>query len=118
MEPLQQFITQLNANNNNIKFTSQWSSEEINFLDVTIYRQDNKLGTKVFFKPTDRNSYLPTQSGHHPLWLKNSPKGQIVRVKRNCSQTDDFNSQSKVLTERFKAKGYNPQFFDKVVEEV
>lgn len=54
-----------------------------------------------------------------PLWLKNIPKGQIMRVKRNCStQVENFLSQSKILTERFKARGYDPQILEKVVEEV
>lgn len=76
------------------------------------------METKVFFKKTDRNSYLPITSGHHPLWLKNIPKGQIMRVKRNCSEETEFFLQSKILTERFEAKGYKPEMLKKVVEEV
>lgn len=112
------FFTEIKFKNN-IKLTSHWHSEEINFLVVNIYRRDDRLETKVYFKETDRNSYVPTSSGHHPLWLKNIPKGQIMRVKRNCStQVENFLSQSKILTERFKARGYDPQILEKVVEEV
>ena len=41
-----------------------------------------------------------------------------MRVKRNCSDNNDFLSQSEILTERFKVKGYNPIFLEKIVEEV
>lgn len=104
--------------NNNIRLTSQWSKEGINFLDVNIYHQNDKLETKVFFKHMDHNSYFPIQSEHHPLWLKNIPKCQIIRVKRNCSTADNFISQSKILKDRFGAKGYNPQFLHRIMEEV
>lgn len=115
---LHQFLQELNNNNNNIELTSHWHSEEINFLDVNVYRRNDRLETKVYFKMTDRNSYLPTSSGHHPLWLKNIPKGQIMRVRRNCSEDDNFILQSKTLTDRFEARGYDPHFLEKVVEEV
>lgn len=55
---LHQFMNELNENRNNIKLTYQWSNYENNFLDVTIYRDSGDILTKVYYKPTDRNSYL------------------------------------------------------------
>lgn len=85
---------------------------------MSIYPRDSKLETKVFFKPTDRNRYLPTTSGHDPLWIKNIPKGPIMRVKRNCSKESNFLTQSKILTERFEARGYKSHIMEKLVEEI
>ena len=34
------------------------SQTEINFLDTTVFKVDNKLRTKVYVKPTGRQSYL------------------------------------------------------------
>lgn len=116
-ESLLQFLQVLN-NNNNIKLTSHWHTEEINFLDVSVYRQNDRLKTKVYFKATDRNSYLPSFSGRRPLWLKNIPKEQIMRVRRNCSEDTNFILQSETLTVRFEARGYDPQYLEKVIEEV
>ena len=76
------------------------------------------METKVFFKPTDRNSFLPMQSGHHPAWLKNIPKGQLMRVKRNCSTLEDYDEQSEILKGRFREKGYNAQKLNAISEEI
>lgn len=56
---LQCFLKELNANTNNIRLTSEYSKYDIHFLDVNVYRRGEKLETKVYFKPTDCNSYLP-----------------------------------------------------------
>lgn len=85
---------------------------------IYIYRVNYKLETQVYFKPTDHSSFLPLQSGHHPLWLRNIPKGQIMRVKRNCSTVDDFVVQSEELKDRFIEKGYTPQRLDAIVDEI
>lgn len=58
---------ELNTNDNNIKLECQWSKYQIHYLDVSVFRQGDHLGTKVYFKPTDCNSYLPLQSGPYPL---------------------------------------------------
>lgn len=64
---LHEFLTELNTNENNIKLECQWSKEQIQYLDVSVFRQGDYLGAKVYFRPKDRNSYLPLQSRHHPL---------------------------------------------------
>ena len=115
LDTLQAFLDELNKNNNNIKLTSEYSSMNIHFLDVEIFRVGNGLGTKVHFKPTDSNSYLPTCSGHHPMWLKNIPKGQLTRVKRNCSELEDFLTQSQVIKNKFIEKGYRADTLDALI---
>ena len=36
-----------------IKFTAEWSTEKVNFLDVQVIKQGNKLVTDLSAKPTD-----------------------------------------------------------------
>ena len=38
------------------------SKTEINFLDITVFKIDNKRQTKVYAKLTDRQSYLHRKS--------------------------------------------------------
>lgn len=59
-----------------------------------------------FFKETDRNGYITTYSCHHPRWIRGIPKGQLMRLFRNCTGLDEFNNQAEVLIERYVAKGY------------
>lgn len=87
------------------------SDNSINFIDVTIQKIGLTLNTKVYFKPTDRNSYLSVKSGHHPAGIKNIPKDRIRRVKRYCSRDDDYYVQSNVLKDKFIQKSYNPKYY-------
>lgn len=56
------------------------------------------MGIKSIQKPsqkTDSNSYLPPRSCHYPKWVGNIPKGQIMRIKRNCNlEEKDFEETS------------------------
>ena len=45
------FFIKLNECHPSIKF--EISKTEINFLDTTVFKVDNKLRTKVYVKPTD-----------------------------------------------------------------
>lgn len=70
------------------------------------------------FKPTDRNSYIPLGSRHHSSWLCNIPRGQYIRLRRNCTTMEDFGNQSQVLSSRFEQKGYNRAVLDEEVFRV
>lgn len=67
----------------------------------------------------EKKKNLPVKSCHHPLWLRNIPKEQIIRLKRNCSNDSDYSSQeAQIAKEKFVDKGYNAQFLDTIVEQV
>ena len=40
------------------------SQTEINFVDSAVFKVDNKLQTKVYVNPTNRQSYLHSKSEH------------------------------------------------------
>lgn len=106
VEALETFLSTINHNCYGLSFTGNWSTSEISFLDLTLYKNNGKILTKTHFKSTDRNSYIPTASCHHPNWLKGIPKGQLLRIRRNCDSMSDYMSQSNLLVDRFKKKGY------------
>ena len=56
------FVKRINEPHPSIKFEYEISQIEINFLDTTVFKVDNKLRTKVYVKPTDRQSYLHSKS--------------------------------------------------------
>ena len=64
------FLEEINEVHPTIKFDSKFSKDEINVLNLRIYKDSNrKLATKVYTKPTDRQSYLYRTSAH-PVHLK------------------------------------------------
>ncbi|CAJ0968092.1 unnamed protein product [Ranitomeya imitator] len=100
------FIDSLNRNPWNIRLTSKVSSTRVDFLDLNIILRDNHIVTSLHRKETATNSLLHYKSAH-PVHLRNSiPKGQFLRVKRNCSAKEDFLAESRKLTERFRDRGY------------
>lgn len=100
--------------NPNIKLSLEYSKVCINFLDLTVSK-DNQgtLHTSVYRKPTDRNTILHAKS-FHPNWLKeNVPYGQFQRVKRICDQDHVFESKSLEMMPRFKERGYRSSTLQK-----
>lgn len=104
-ETLKEFSLSLNTNTNNIKLEFNWNKQQIHYLDVLVMKGDDKLTTKAYFKSTDWNSYIPIQSGHHSQWLRNIPKGQFMRIQRNCTHIDDYMIQSSLIKQQFIEKG-------------
>lgn len=105
MEKLSEFLTKININQFGLKFTGTCDLHHVNFLDLVLTKADRYITTKTFFKGTDRNGYIPTASCPHPKWLGAIPKGQLMRIRRNCAKTEDYVKQSELLINRFKEKG-------------
>lgn len=71
------------------------------------------MQTKTHFEDTDRNSYIPITSCHYRPWITNIPRGRYMRLKRNCTTTDEFEKQSDKITSMFKGKGYQEGFLER-----
>ena len=65
-----------------IKFNIHLSTNEVHFLDVTISLKHGKLTTTLFTKRTDSHFYPNTSSCHPSHVLKNTWKGQFIRLRR------------------------------------
>ncbi|OCT74329.1 hypothetical protein XELAEV_18033295mg [Xenopus laevis] len=115
---LKEFIEGLNINNFNLKFTYDYSRESVNFLELNIYATTDGLCTRLFKKKTDCNGYIPYNSGHHRKWLNNIPKGQFGRIKRNCSNLDDYRQNCEIMEGDFREKGYNTQLLQDSRKEI
>ena len=85
-EVLLKFINELNQKHKTIKFDFKYSKTKIEFLNVLVYKDiNNKLQTTLYKKPTDRQSYLHTNSEHTRSSKENIRYSQALRVKRICS---------------------------------
>lgn len=105
-ESLDEFMSCLNSNDKGIRLSYEASPTSIHFLDLEITVVDKHLEFKTYFKPTDQNGYIPVDSCHHSQWLKSVPRSQFLRLRRNCTLTEDFLIQSVMLKNRFLEKGY------------
>ena len=91
------FIDQVNLFHPTIKFTAEYSKEEVNFLDLNIKLIDGELKTDLFVKPTDTHQFLdPTSSDPY----------QAVRLHRICSNNTNFDKRND-LEKWLMERGYN-----------
>ena len=117
-QELIQFITGLNSNNRGIELKYEASQTNVHYLDLNIGIKDGIFVTSTYFKDIDRNAFIPTDSCHHDPWIKGVPKSQYLRLRRNCSDPQEFSTQAKVLTGRFLEKGYGQESLDESLKHV
>ncbi len=106
-ESLDSFLDQINVFHNTIKFTAEYSTERISFLDTTVILDRTTIHTDLYTKPTDTHQYLSPQSCHpstapllFPIYSQN------LRLRRICSRTEDFEERTVELKEHLLARGY------------
>ena len=96
----------LNNQHSSINFSYQIFDKSIDFFDTTFYIKNRRLHTTMFTKPMDKQNYLHYKS-EHPLPLENNiPFGQILRIKRICSEALGFLRNCTKINSRFTQRGY------------
>lgn len=111
---LQNFIRIINQNDINLHFTSTYSTEKIIFLDLSIEQiKDGTIKTKLYRKPTASNSILRANSSHPNNLIKSIPVGEYLRARRNCSQEEDFITESREIRKRLTQRGYKDEYLRK-----
>ena len=101
------FLKKINECHPSIKSEYEMSQTEINFLDSTVFRVDNKLRTKVYVKPTDRKSYLHSKSEHPNSTKKSIAYSQALRFNSICYSRSDLHKNCKRLFNTLTKSGYN-----------
>ena len=105
-EDVANFLEWLNNRCEDFKFTLFSDNERINFLDLYISVQEDSLVTSLFTKPTDRNTLLHFSSCHPKTLRENLPYGQFLRIRRNCTNREDFFLNAEALVEKLICRGY------------
>lgn len=96
----------LNTLDPDLKFTLLWSKLEIQFLDTTVFFEGDSLSTKLYRKPTDRNTLLKYDSCHPRNMVKSLPYSQMLRARRVVAKEDTFISTLDEMTNLFRERGY------------
>ena len=109
---LNQFLARLNSFRKSIKFTWEFSTEGISFLDVKVIKVNGAFQTDVFSKPTDAHQYLNFKSCHAPHIRKGIPYSQALRLKRICSDENNLKIRLQELKGYLVKRGYNPGFVE------
>ena len=117
-DELREFHTVANNIDNNIKVDLRLSDKEIEFLDVLVRCNNNKLETTIYHKPTDQHIYVHSTS-EHPKTTKNAiPYGLGIRAKRICSSPAEYESNKAKIIRNLEQRGYPIKSTKKVLEKV
>ena len=96
----------------NIQFTYDFSEEKIQFLDIEIFKENGKLLTNLYIKPTNLQLFLDFGS-NHPLHTKRSIiYGQALRIIERCSKNDDMESHLEKLKFKLLDRNYPQNMID------
>ena len=86
-DELANFISQINSMHPTLKFTYEWSKQEINFLDLYYSVQEERfkrtqiLDIKCYSKPCDTFQYLSRDSSHPNSCFTSMIKGEAIYSK-------------------------------------
>ena len=113
----------LNNATANIKLKSNIQENELEFLDVLIYKGDNFeqngiFDTKVYFKPTDSHALLHKHSFHPQHTFPGIIKSQLIRFARICKLEKDFNEATTTLFGALYRRGYSRRYLRKIKSQI
>ena len=101
------FLKKISEYHTSIKFEYEMSKTEIHFLDTTVFKIKNKQRTKLYVKPTDRQSYLQRKSEHPNSTKKSIAYSQALRFSKICNNKSDLRNNCKRLLNTLTKRGYN-----------
>ena len=123
IEELETFLGRLNSFNPNLKFTHEFSSTSIDFLDLTIFKGNcfnvtNLLDTKTYQKPQNLYQYLHFSSTHSPKIFKAIIRGECIRFVRTNTTPEGYAAIVHLFKQRLHRRGYPKALIDKTTSSV
>ena len=118
LEDLLEFDKWLNTLDPNFKFTMKFSTEGVEFLDIFIYTKNHRIETKIYSKECDPHSYLLPTSCHPAHICKNIPKSVLTRVKKCCSEPEEYEKAKKEYIGYLRDRNYSKVLIDEAAQAV
>ena len=88
-------------------------ANQIEFLDTIVKIENGKLSTSLYTKPTDKHMYLNQKSSHPTKTKESIPYSQAIRLKRICSNQEDYQHQKLKLRHYLRKRGYSGKVLDR-----
>lgn len=105
-DELEDFIDFVSNFHPALQFTSTITETELPFLDINLRISEDRIQTSVFYKETDTHNYLHFSSFHPDPCKRAIPYSQFLRLRRLCSDNDDFQNKSREMMTFFTQRGY------------
>lgn len=89
-----------------VKFKHEFSTEKVEFLDLVISINNNKMETNLYIKPSNKQLYLDFLSNHPDHCKEGVIFGQALRVIERCSNKEDADTHLENLKNKLKIRNY------------
>ena len=109
---LSTFLNTLNEAHPSINFTWDYSTSQVTFLDLDIYKHtDHENGTtslkyRTHFKPTNSFQYVHYKSFHPRATKKGILKGELTRIHRTTAEESIRQDTLELIKGKFHQRGY------------
>ena len=118
VDNLRSFHNDVNSLFPTIKVDLNFSRDCIRFLDIELYRKDNKISHRVAFKPTDSHFILTPTSYHRPHVFKGILFGEVYRWVVRSSTYEDFKQTKREVQPVWRRLGYSRSAIRQAVRKV
>ena len=93
-------------NSTGLSWTFTEPSDEVEFMDLTIAIEGNRIVTNLYEKPLALHLYIPPHSCHPPRCHESLVTGMVLRIFRLCSRQRDVTSWLTKFYRYLLARGY------------
>jgi Reverse transcriptase (RNA-dependent DNA polymerase) len=112
------FTEQLNNIEKTIKFQEEIGGLEINFLDINIKIEDNKLKFDIYRKGTYSDLIIPQES-YHPVNYKMAALNSFCYRAINYLENEELKQKElKKIQQIAKNNNYNPKIINRIVKKI
>ncbi|CAF3033919.1 unnamed protein product [Rotaria sp. Silwood2] len=113
-----EFHTRINKWHNNLHFTLKFEeNNSIEFLDVLVTREQNRLITSLYRKPTHTGLYMLWDSCQSRRYKLGLIRTLVIRIYRICSTEEIVNKELNLLQQTLTKNGYPPHIIKRGISE-
>ena len=90
-----------------ISFEADYSMSHVYFLDTKVKFNAHTLATELYSKPSASFQYLHRTSFHPPHTFRSILKSQFIRIRRICTDINNYWNHSQQFITFFKSRGFH-----------
>ena len=94
-----------------IKFKFQYSTEMVEFLDLEIFVENERLETNLFIKPSNLQLYLDFFSNHPEPCKQGVVYGQTLRIVERCLKVEDRDHHLENIKSKPQKRNYPEKLY-------
>lgn len=114
----ERLLTKINNIHPKIAFTLEIeNNKKLNFLDLTIHKNEQNLKFSIYRKPTQTDHVIPDQSNHPQQHKMAAFHCYINRLLNFPLSKEDYNSEVNILKQIAHNNNYEPDLIPKLIEK-